>query len=112
LVFAAAYFFFGAFSIFGSATISFSQAIILSVSSFHGRGFLPQSISLGDAFALIDVVEAISGVCSLTQSGAAVVSGPLPGVQCLAQGRAAGCRTSASGTPGVVALLAAALIRK
>jgi uncharacterized protein YjbI with pentapeptide repeats len=42
--------------------VDFSEALILSISSFHGRGFLPQTITLGDPYARIAVVEAVFGL--------------------------------------------------
>ena len=38
------------------------EALVLSVSSFHGRGFFPQSISLSDPVAMVAAVEAIIGL--------------------------------------------------
>lgn len=38
------------------------EALVLSVSSFHGRGFFPQSLSLGDPIAVVAAAEAIIGL--------------------------------------------------
>lgn len=38
------------------------EALVLSFSSFHGRGFFPGSISLGDRYAQIAVGEAVVGL--------------------------------------------------
>ena len=35
---------------------------MLSVSSFHGRGFFPQSITLGDTYARLAAIEAVFGL--------------------------------------------------
>jgi len=38
------------------------EALVLSVSSFHGRGFFSQNITLGDAYAQIAALEAVVGL--------------------------------------------------
>jgi uncharacterized protein YjbI with pentapeptide repeats len=38
------------------------EAVVLSVSSFHGRGFFPTTITLGDPVAILAAVEAIVGL--------------------------------------------------
>jgi len=38
------------------------EALVLSVSSFHGRGFFSQEISLGDTYARLAAVEAVIGL--------------------------------------------------
>lgn len=38
------------------------EALVLSLSSFHGRGFFPQTLSLGDPFAIIAAIEAVIGL--------------------------------------------------
>ena len=38
------------------------EALVLSLSSFHGRGFFPQMISLGDPLAIIAAIEAVIGL--------------------------------------------------
>ncbi|MGO8949314.1 MAG: hypothetical protein ACLQUY_17020 [Ktedonobacterales bacterium] len=38
------------------------EALVLSLSSFHGRGFFPSQIGLGDPLAMIAAVEAVTGL--------------------------------------------------
>jgi uncharacterized protein YjbI with pentapeptide repeats len=38
------------------------EALVLSLSSFHGRGFFPSQIGLGDPLAMIAAVEAVVGL--------------------------------------------------
>jgi hypothetical protein len=38
------------------------EALVLSLSSFHGRGFFPSTISLGDPLAIIAAAEAVIGL--------------------------------------------------
>jgi hypothetical protein len=38
------------------------EAIVLSLSSFHGRGFFPQTINLGDPVAIAASLEAVVGL--------------------------------------------------
>jgi uncharacterized protein YjbI with pentapeptide repeats len=38
------------------------EALVLSVSSFHGRGFFLQNVTLGDAFARLAAAEAVLGL--------------------------------------------------
>ncbi|EFH80954.1 pentapeptide repeat-containing protein [Ktedonobacter racemifer] len=42
-----------------SAHLSWDEALVLSVVSFHGRGFLLPNMSLGDAFARLAAIEAV-----------------------------------------------------
>lgn len=45
-----------------SARLQWIEAAVLSISSFHGRGFFPQSISLGDPVAVLAAAEAVVGL--------------------------------------------------
>jgi hypothetical protein len=38
------------------------EAIVLSLTSFHGRGFFPGTIQLGDPLAIVAALEAVSGL--------------------------------------------------
>jgi hypothetical protein len=38
------------------------EALVLSLSSFHGRGFFPSQIGLGDPLAIIAAMEAVCGL--------------------------------------------------
>jgi len=42
--------------------LRWDEALVLSVSSFHGRGFFPQNISLGDTYARLAATEAVIGL--------------------------------------------------
>jgi uncharacterized protein YjbI with pentapeptide repeats len=42
--------------------LSWDQALVLSVSSFHGRGFFATNVSLGDTYARLAAGEAILGL--------------------------------------------------
>ena len=42
--------------------LTWNEALVLSMSSFHGRGFFNSSISLGDTYAQIAAVEALIGL--------------------------------------------------
>ncbi len=42
--------------------LRWDEALVLSVSSFHGRGFFSQDISLGDAYARLAAAEAVVGL--------------------------------------------------
>jgi hypothetical protein len=42
--------------------LRWDEALVLSVSSFHGRGFFSQDISLGDTYARLAAVEAVIGL--------------------------------------------------
>ncbi len=42
--------------------LSWDEALVLSVSSFHGRGFFSQNITLGDAYARLAAFEAFVGL--------------------------------------------------
>jgi hypothetical protein len=46
----------------GSNHLLWYESIVLSFSSFHGRGFFPQMMSLGDPLAIIAVFEAVMGL--------------------------------------------------
>lgn len=47
----------------GAAThLRWDEALILSISCFHGRGFLLQNVAIGDTFARLAAVEAILGL--------------------------------------------------
>ena len=45
-----------------AAHLSWDEALVLSVSCFHGRGFLLQGVVLGDTFARLAAVEAVLGL--------------------------------------------------
>ena len=42
--------------------LTWDEALVLSVSSFHGRGFFTQNVTLGDTYARLAAVEAIVGL--------------------------------------------------
>src|SRR6266436_6280732 len=42
--------------------LRWDEALVLSVSSFHGRGFFSQEISLGDTYARLAAAEAVVGL--------------------------------------------------
>jgi len=42
--------------------LRWDEALVLSVSSFHGRGFFTQDITLGDTYARLAAVEAVAGL--------------------------------------------------
>jgi hypothetical protein len=42
--------------------LKWDEALVLSVSSFHGRGFFSQDISLGDTYARLAAAEAVVGL--------------------------------------------------
>src|SRR5205807_6193669 len=42
--------------------LRWDEALVLSVSSFHGRGFFSQDISLGDTYARLAAAEAVVGL--------------------------------------------------
>ena len=42
--------------------LTWDEALVLSVSSFHGRGFFTQNISLGDKYARLAAAEAVVGL--------------------------------------------------
>jgi hypothetical protein len=46
----------------GSQHLEWYEALVLSLSSFHGRGFFPQGISLGDPVAIAAAFEAVTGL--------------------------------------------------
>jgi len=45
-----------------SPHLTWDEALVLSVSSFHGRGFFTQSVTLGDTYARIAATEAVMGL--------------------------------------------------
>jgi hypothetical protein len=45
-----------------AAHLSWDEALVLSVSSFHGRGFFLQNVALGDAFVRLAAAEAALGL--------------------------------------------------
>jgi uncharacterized protein YjbI with pentapeptide repeats len=45
-----------------AAHLRWDEALVLSVSSFHGRGFFLQNVPLGDAFARLAAAEAVLGL--------------------------------------------------
>jgi len=42
--------------------LTWDEALVLSISSFHGRGFFSQEISLGDTYARLAAAEAVVGL--------------------------------------------------
>ena len=46
----------------GATHLSWDEALVLSVSSFHGRGFFLQNVTLGDAFVRLAASEAVLGL--------------------------------------------------
>jgi len=46
----------------GATHLSWDEALVLSVSSFHGRGFFLQNMTLGDAFVRLAASEAVLGL--------------------------------------------------
>jgi uncharacterized protein YjbI with pentapeptide repeats len=47
---------------FTAPHLSWDEAIVLSMSSFHGRGFFNQQVQLGDAYARLAAIEALAGL--------------------------------------------------
>lgn len=45
-----------------STSLQWYEALVPSLSSFHGRGFFPASLSLGDPIAIIAAAEAVMGL--------------------------------------------------
>lgn len=45
-----------------SVRLRWYEALVLSLSAFHGRGFFPQSLSLGDPVAIMAAFEAVIGL--------------------------------------------------
>jgi uncharacterized protein YjbI with pentapeptide repeats len=45
-----------------SSPLAWYEAIVLSISSFHGRGLFPSGLSLGDPIAILAAFEAIIGL--------------------------------------------------
>jgi len=59
---------------FDTPPLRWDEALVLSISSFHGRGFFTQNMTLGDTYARLAAIEAIVGlfieisfIASLTQ---------------------------------------------
>jgi uncharacterized protein YjbI with pentapeptide repeats len=46
----------------GSQPLQFHEAVVFSLSSFHGRGFFPSTIGLGDPVAIVAALEAVVGL--------------------------------------------------
>jgi hypothetical protein len=46
----------------GSQPLQLHEALVFSLSSFHGRGFFPSTISLGDPVAIVAALEAVVGL--------------------------------------------------
>ena len=42
--------------------LSWDEALVLSVSCFHGRGFFPLGMTLGDTLARLAALEAVLGL--------------------------------------------------
>lgn len=47
---------------FTTPHLSWDEALVLSLSSFHGRGFFTQTLTLGDPYARLAVAEAVLGL--------------------------------------------------
>jgi uncharacterized protein YjbI with pentapeptide repeats len=47
---------------FSTPHLRWDEALVLSVSSFHGRGFFTQDITLGDTYARLAAIEAVVGL--------------------------------------------------
>lgn len=47
---------------FTAPHLSWDEALVLSLSSFHGRGFFTQTLTLGDPYARLAVTEAVLGL--------------------------------------------------
>jgi hypothetical protein len=47
---------------FAAPHLTWDEALVLSISSFHGRGFFTSGISLGDTLARLAAVEAVVGL--------------------------------------------------
>jgi len=45
-----------------STPLAWNEALVLSISSFHGRGFFPSALTLSDPIAFISAAEAIIGL--------------------------------------------------
>lgn len=46
----------------GAQPLQWYEAAVLSVSSFHGRGFFTSTIQLGDPLAIVAAFEAVCGL--------------------------------------------------
>ena len=42
--------------------LTWDEALVLSVSSFHGRGFFTQNVTLGNTYARLAAIEAVVGL--------------------------------------------------
>jgi hypothetical protein len=62
--FAAIFFGITNFGVFTSTSqpLQWYEAAVLSLSSFHGRGFFPSTINLGDPIAIVAAIEAVFGL--------------------------------------------------
>ncbi|HEY1350560.1 MAG TPA: pentapeptide repeat-containing protein [Ktedonobacteraceae bacterium] len=47
---------------FAAPHLRWDEALVLSISSFHGRGFFTQTITLDDTYARLAVIEAVLGL--------------------------------------------------
>jgi hypothetical protein len=47
---------------FTAPHLRWDEALVLSLSSFHGRGFFSQNVTLGDTYARLAAAEAVSGL--------------------------------------------------
>lgn len=47
---------------FATPHLSWDEALVWSLSSFHGRGFFTQTLTLGDPYARLAVAEAVLGL--------------------------------------------------
>jgi hypothetical protein len=45
-----------------SIDLTWDEALVLSVSSFHGRGFFLQNVTLGNPYARVAAAEAVLGL--------------------------------------------------
>lgn len=54
--------FFGLREPHGTQALQWYEALVLSLASFHGRGFFPQGINLGDPVAILAAGEAVIGL--------------------------------------------------
>lgn len=54
--------------------LRWDEALVLSVSSFHGRGFFSQDISLADTYARLAATEAVIGLVIEISFGASSVN--------------------------------------
>jgi hypothetical protein len=45
-----------------SSTLQWYEALVLSLSSFYGRGFCPPTLNLGDPVAIVAACEAVAAL--------------------------------------------------